>query len=96
MKLPVICPHLLAMPVNIRCIFNCVLISSKEIIPKGALMPLPHAVQWTRRGRKKGNVLFNDAINTFYLRLYGVDHMVKYHSDSERKPAAATWATLSD
>ena len=22
--------------------------------------------------------------------------MVKYHSDSERKPAAATWATLSD
>ena len=32
----------------------------------------------------------------FYLRLYGVGHMVKYHSDSERKPAAATWATLSD
>ena len=22
--------------------------------------------------------------------------MVKYHSDSERKPAAATWAILSD
>ena len=22
--------------------------------------------------------------------------MVKYHSDSDRKPAAATWATLSD
>ena len=32
----------------------------------------------------------------FYLRLYGVGHMVKYHSDIERKPAAATWATLSD
>ena len=30
------------------------------------------------------------------LRLYGVGHMVKDHSDSERKPAAATWATLSD
>ena len=29
-------------------------------------------------------VLFNDALNTFYLRLYGVRHMVKYHSDSER------------
>ena len=35
-------------------------------------------------GRKKGNVLFNDALNTFYLRLYGVRHMVKDHSDSER------------
>ena len=46
--------------------------------------------------RKEGNVLFNDALNTFYLRLYGVRHMVKYHSDSERKPAAATWATLSN
>ena len=27
--------------------------------------------------RKEGNVLFNDALNTFYLRLYGVRHMVK-------------------
>ena len=26
---------------------------------------------------KEGNVLFNDALNTFYLRLYGVEHMVK-------------------
>ena len=45
---------------------------------------------------KEGNVLFNDALNTFYLRLYGVRHMVKYHTDSERKPTAATWATVSD
>ena len=35
--------------------------------------------------RKEGNVLFNDALNTFYLRLYGVGHMVKYHSDNEMK-----------
>ena len=35
--------------------------------------------------RKEGNVIFNDALNTFYLRLYGVGHMVKVHSDSERK-----------
>ena len=34
--------------------------------------------------RKEGNVLFNDALNTFHLRLYGVRHMVKDHSDSER------------
>ena len=31
-----------------------------------------------------GNVLFNDALNTFYLRLYVVRHMVKDHSDKER------------
>ena len=48
------------------------------------------------KGRKERNVLFNDTINTFYLRLYGVRYMVKDHSDSERKPAAATWVILSD
>ena len=42
------------------------------------------------RGQQKNpmvrerNVLFNDALNTFYLRLYGIGHMVKDHSDSER------------
>ena len=35
--------------------------------------------------RKEGNVLFNDALKTFDLRLYGVGHMVKDHSDSERE-----------
>ena len=40
--------------------------------------------------RKEGNVLFNDTLNTFYLWLYGVRHMVKDHSDRERKPTAAT------
>ena len=31
------------------------------------------------------NVLFNDTLNTFYLRLYGVRHiLVKDHSDSEK------------
>ena len=33
---------------------------------------------------RKGNVLFNDALNTFYLQLYGVRHMVKDHSNSEK------------
>ena len=32
----------------------------------------------------EGNVLFNDALNTFYLWLYGVRYMVKDHSDSEK------------
>ena len=31
-----------------------------------------------------GNVLFNDTLNTFYLRLYGVGHVVEDHSGSER------------
>ena len=39
--------------------------------------------QCNQRERER-NVLFNDALNTFYLRLYGVRHMVKDHSDKER------------
>ena len=39
---------------------------------------------------KEGNVLFNNALNTFYLWLYGVRLMVKDNSDSERKHVAAT------
>ena len=37
----------------------------------------------------EGSVLFNDALNTF-------SYMVKDHTDSERKSAAATWSTLSE
>ena len=36
-------------------------------------------------GQKEGNVLFNDTLNTFYLRLYGVGHMVKDQSDRGRE-----------
>ena len=41
---------------------------------------------WTARHWRVKSVkeLFNDALNTFYLRLYGVEHMVEDHSDSER------------
>ena len=31
-----------------------------------------HALMCTINNTKEGNVLFNDALNTFYLRLYGV------------------------
>ena len=59
-----------------------------------------HTTSHIKHIRKEGNVLFNDALNTFYLRLYGVTHIIKDHSDSERervrKPAPATWATSSD
>ena len=45
-------------------------------------VPLDYDLYLKRR--KEGNVVFNDALNTFYLRLYGVRHIVKDHSDSER------------
>ena len=48
--------------------------------PKGAVS----LANWLV-GTKEGNVLFNDALSTFYLRLYGVRHMVKDHSDSEKR-----------
>ena len=34
---------------------------------------------------KEGNVLFNDALNTFYLQLYDIGHMVIDHLDSQRE-----------
>ena len=43
-------------------------------------LPLPHQ----KKRERERNVLFNDALNTFYLRLYSVRHMVKDHSDSEK------------
>ena len=32
----------------------------------------------------EGHVLFNDALNTLYLRLYSVRHIINDLSDSER------------
>ena len=48
------------------------------------LLEFLSSCHFRKEGRKKGSVLFNDTLNTFYLRLYGVRHMVKDHSDSER------------
>ena len=51
------------------------------------LPPTRYHIPWTsyaseeKEGRK---FLFNDALNTFYLQLYGVRHMVMDHSNSER------------
>ena len=47
-------------------------------------MQVCHQKSFTTRKGRKGSVLFNDALNTFYLRLYGIRHMVKDHSESER------------
>ena len=43
-----------------------------------------HSHQIISQDRNEGNVLFNDTLNTFYLWLYGVRHIVKDYSDSER------------
>ena len=45
-----------------------------------SLSIIPHVSE----GRKEENVLFNDVLNTFHLQLYGVRHMVKDYSDSEK------------
>ena len=46
---------------------------------------IPHGVPTTGVTRKEMFYLFNNALNTFYLRLCGVGHMVKDHSDNERE-----------
>ena len=59
---------------------------SESNISKGSSNKVETATEYEGRKErmKEGNVLFNDALNTFYLRLYGIIHMVKDHSDSER------------
>ena len=37
------------------------------------------ATSRSQERRKEGNVLFNDALNTFYLWLYGIRYMVNDH-----------------
>ena len=62
--------------------------SSSEHIPRQGSNPAPETTTWRnlvhrtcaarkscsliQRKKRKGKVLFNDALNTFYLRLYGV------------------------
>ena len=49
-----------------------------------AFVVTPVVERWLELCEQEGHFLFNDALNTFYLRLYGIKHMVKDHSDSER------------
>ena len=46
--------------------------------------PSYFSFQLALQRERERNVLFNDALKTFYLWLYGVRHMVKDHSDSEK------------
>ena len=56
------------------------------ILPQrwGKISVVGKKVKAKKREERERNVLFNDALNTFYLRLYGVRHMVWDHSDSEK------------
>ena len=51
----------------------------QQLLQTSAAIPGVHSNK-----RNERNVLFNDTLNTFYLRFYGLRHMVKDHSDSER------------
>ena len=35
-------------------------------------------------GRKEGNILFNDALNTFHLRLYAIGNLKEIYKNSKR------------
>ena len=43
-----------------------------------------HITEYCNSRNEGGNVLFNDALNTFYLRLNGVTHMVTDHYGYKR------------
>ena len=45
---------------------------------------LPRSYISLLTGYRRKDFLFNDALSTFYIRLYGVIHMVQDHSDSLR------------
>ena len=45
---------------------------------------------------RKGNVFFNDALNTFYLQLYSIRHIAKDHSDSEKENPFLSHGLLSN
>ena len=57
---------------------------SEQCLHVHALILFIAGLQYSLLGERERNVLFNDALNTFYLQLYGVRHMVKDHSDSEK------------
>ena len=53
------------------------LVLLKSVLFKPCLFKFYYNFSYCDLRRKEGNVLFNDTLNTFYLRLYGIRHMVK-------------------
>ena len=58
------------------------------------ILRLHYIIQFLKRRKKE--MFYLTTHSTHYIYGYMASDMVKDHSDSERKPAAATWATLSD
>ena len=70
---------------NLISLFNNLGMSNIYIyIRQNIFQRLKYFFKILNERQRERNVLFNDALNTFYLRLYGVRHMVKDHSDSEK------------
>ena len=67
---------------TVQSVNHCVLNQSTKVISVISI-PLMVFLLLHNYIRKEGNVLVNDALNTFYLRLYGVRHMIKNHSSRE-------------
>ena len=79
------CSFVMRIPIFKTCLRSASLSSSSCLEGKTVTQCLKKTWWVTvTLSRKEGNVLFNDALNTFYLRLYDVRHMVKDHSDGER------------
>ena len=51
---------------------------------------------WSFNYRKDGNILFNNALNTFYLWLYGIEHMVKTTQKLRGNPLLHFWLEARD
>ena len=66
-------PHVLLLPNSSKGSFIICIIPDRITHTKAFATPVV----------KEGNVLFNDTLNTFYLQLYGVLHMVKENSERE-------------
>ena len=64
------------------CVYTYIFLMEKDVADRWVVKLVPPG--GPSRNERERNVLFNDALNTFYLRLYGVRHMVKDHSDSEK------------
>ena len=58
----------------------------------GVMGTLPSVHKFWKRMNKEGNILFNDAIITFYLQFYGVGHTVKIVKEKTRCRHYISWS----
>ena len=56
-------------------------VTVNEMLSVSLYKIFPSCMDRRKEGRKEGNVLFNDALITFYLWIYKIGHVVKDHSE---------------